>query len=292
MAGAVDRARAIRDARRVCRRAMLTVLMLATLACDRPRSEEAPPPPPTATPHDFACRAAVNLRAEACPGMPKLDASKCELTREPQTTKRDAKTIEGLGTGEFVNFGLPGPEWFLRNRSLLLANNDDAVCGNLTTVGRYASPKREARGACSGDEIMKAQVIESELVEAGFGVDDPEVAQRNKAAAMKRAAKELDISVKEAAALYEHAVIDCLEQMTGTSPTCSDRDVDIAEALQDAEIQITLHQSGKSGMALLKERQNAARRVGKRFGIGPAAVTMITDKVNEHCPHAVPPPSF
>jgi hypothetical protein len=126
-----------------------------------PADEQSKVPDPigASSPRDFACRAAVNLYAEGCPGMPPLDAAKCRLTTEPQTTKRDAKTIEALGTGDWVNFGLPGPEWFMENRATLLANNDDALCGNLTTVGRYARGEMPPRRSYEPAVVIDPDVV-------------------------------------------------------------------------------------------------------------------------------------
>lgn len=97
-----------------------------------------------------ACdRALPKLRA-ACPRLASTFAGECEVASSPVNAV--TVSVEELGPGSVIHFGVPGPEWFLREDGTLITVNGIAGggCDGLpdvpTVVGRDTRTKAAKRG--------------------------------------------------------------------------------------------------------------------------------------------------
>lgn len=182
----------------------------------------------------------------------------------PVVAQHSNRGVYLLGPGTFVHFG-PKFEWYVRHDRTVLANSDDAAkyCADLQTAAVWLKPKLEeeemAATWCTDENIAKARVIDLEMSEVGFGIDvDIDHLPRRKAEAMKRVAKKLGLNVKEAEALYYPVSASCARQMNDRGTTCSDREIEIANAVSEAEFLID--RRGLDGVGLLRKQEAAVRR--------------------------------
>ncbi len=171
------------------------------------------------------CAAALPSLRRLCPRAGDLRLERCIATERAVTAQLDARQIGFLQPGQYVTFGEPGPEWFVRDDGTVLTNNGLAMqdCDGVPNVTDFiadqvrsaAESRSKGEEGCTGKEVRAAILFARELDAASGNIVTADDLDRAEKTAQRKAAKRLGIKRSQLLEIWWKVTEECPEVVTG-----------------------------------------------------------------------------